>query len=318
MAAVRFLLRRLSLLLPTLVGMSIVIFLMVRLIPGDVVDTMLHGESVASPEAREALRKSLGLDDPLPLQYLSWVGSLLKGDFGVSLVTGRPVNATLGSALQITVEITLLSTIVATVIAVPLGVFAATRANTPADFATRVVSLLGLAVPDFWLATLVLLFTSTLLHWTPSIIWVPILDDPLGNLEQIWLPVAILAVFVVATTARMTRTAMLDVLSQDYVRTARAKGLGRRRVVYRHALRNALIPVMTLTGVQVATLISGATILETIFGLPGLGYTLTQAIYKRDYPVIEDAALMLALIVVLLNLVVDVLYAVVDPRINRR
>jgi peptide/nickel transport system permease protein len=204
------------------------------------------------------------------------------------------------------------------VIAIPLGVFAATRPNTRADFATRVVSLLGIAIPDFWLATLILLLTSTMFHWTPSIIWVPFTSDPLGNLGQVAIPVGILAVFVIATTTRMTRTTMLDALSQDYVRTARAKGVSGRRVVFRHALRNALIPVMTLTGVQVATLISGATILETIFGLPGLGYTLTQAIYKRDYPLIEDTALVLALIVVVLNLVVDILYAVVDPRIDQR
>jgi peptide/nickel transport system permease protein len=314
----RFVLRRLSLLVPTLIGMSVVIFLMVRLIPGDVADTLLHGESGADPAARAALRHALGLDHPLPVQYFNWVGGMFHGDFGHSLVTGRAVGGTLFSALGITLELTLIAIVVATVIAIPLGVFAARRANKASDLAVRTLTLFGLAIPDFWLATLGLLFTSVVFHWTPSVLWVPFFDDPLRNLSQIWMPATIMTLYLIATTTRMTRTTMLDVLSQDYVRTARAKGLDDRRVIYRHALRNALIPVMTLSGVQVAALLSGVTILETMFGLPGVGYTLTQATYKRDYPLIQDAALMLAVMVVLLNLVVDVLYAVVDPRINRR
>jgi len=314
----RFVLRRLLLLIPTLLGMSVVIFLMVRLIPGDVADTLLSGESGSDVQAHTALRHALGLDDPLPLQYVKWMGSVVHGDFGTSLVTGRAVAGTLLPALEITLELTIIASVVATAIAIPLGVFAARRANRPSDLAVRTVTLLGIAIPDFWLATLLLLFTSTVFHWTPSVIWVSFPEDPLGNLSQIWMPTAILTLFVIASTTRMTRTTMVDVLSQDYIRTARAKGLDDRRVIYRHALRNALIPVMTLSGVQVATLLSGVTILEVMFGLPGVGYTLTQSIYKRDYPVIQDAALMLALIVILLNLLVDVLYAVVDPRISRR
>jgi peptide/nickel transport system permease protein len=313
----RFAAHRLLSLLPTLFGMSIVIFLLVRLLPGDVSNALL-GDVVATQESRAALRHALGLDQPFPLQYVRWIGGLVHGDAGHSLITGRPVAAVLGSALPVTVELALLATIVATLIAIPLGVASATRPNSRRDFAVRTGGLLGLSIPDFWLATIVLLVTSVFFHWTPSVIWVPFFRHPVGNLEQVAIPAVILAVFMIATTMRMARTTMLEVLGQDYIRTARAKGVPRRSVVYRHALRNALIPIITVIGFQFGALLSGATILEVIFGFPGVGYTLTQAIYRRDYPVIEDAALVLAFIFLLLNLSVDILYAMIDPRIKQR
>jgi peptide/nickel transport system permease protein len=313
----RFVANRLLLLVPTLLGMSIVIFLLVRLLPGDVTNALL-GDVVATEQSRAALRHALGLDRPLPVQYFHWIGGLLRGDMGHSLITGRSVAGGLASALPITIELTVLATLVATVVAIPLGVISATRPNSRRDFAVRTGGLLGLSIPDFWLATVVLLFTSVVFHWTPAVVWIPFFEHPLGNIEQVAIPAVILSVFLIATTMRMTRTTMLEVLGQDYIRTARAKGVPRRTVVYRHALRNALMPVITVIGLQVGGLLSGATILEVIFGLPGVGYTLTQAIYRRDYPVVENAAVVLAFVFVLLNLAVDLLYTVVDPRIKQR
>jgi peptide/nickel transport system permease protein len=311
--------RRLLLVVPTLAGMSAVIFLMVRLIPGNAADTIANGGDVlASPASRKALEHELGLDQPWPVQYGKWIGGLFDGNLGHSLITGRAVSTILGGALPITVELTIFAALVATIFAIPLGVLSATRANSGTDFGIRSITLFGLSIPDFWLATLILLFTSVEFNWTPPNIWTPITHNLLRNLSEVAIPGSILAVFVLAATTRMTRTTMLDVLAQDYIRTARAKGLTTRRVVYRHALRNALVPVLSLSGVQIASLISGATILETVFGLPGVGYTLTQSIYSRDYPVIESAALMLALIVVVLNVAIDLLYGLVDPRINQR
>ncbi len=309
--------RRLLQLVPTLFGMSLLIFLMVRLLPGDVVNTLFRGESHLSPEAYAAIRKSLGLGDPGPIQYLHWVQGLVTGNLGNSLVNGVPVSGILGRALPITLELGLLAAVIATLVGIPLGVVSAARPNSPQDFAARTGGLIGLSIPEFWLATMVLLFTSLYFQWVPPVIWIPFFDDPVGNLGQIIIPASALAVYMMATVMRMTRTAMLEVLKQDYVRTARAKGVPMSRVIYRHALRNALIPVVTVIGFQVGSLMSGATILETIFGLPGIGYTLTHSIYNRDYPVVQDAALILAVIFVFINLAVDLLYGIIDPRISQ-
>jgi peptide/nickel transport system permease protein len=311
---VKFLARRLAFTLPTLFGMSVFIFVMVRLMPGNVVDVLSGGDVSATKQSRAAIARALGLDVPAPLQYFRWIVGSLHGYLGTSVLTGRPIGPTLGAAFPITAELALLALIFATLLAVPLGVYAATRANSKRDVAIRAGALVGLSVPDFWLATLTLLFTSVVFRWTPPTVWSPFWANPLRNLTQVALPAGILAVYLLSSTMRMTRASMLDVLREDYVRTARSKGLPRRGVVYRHALPNALVPVLTLTGVQAAGLISGATILETVFGLPGVGYTLTQAVFNRDYPLIESAALVLAILVVIINLLVDLLNGVVDPR----
>jgi peptide/nickel transport system permease protein len=312
-----FAIRRLLLVVPTLAGMSAVIFILVRSIPGNAADTLANGGDVVVTGAqKKALEHALGLDRSWPVQYWNWIDGIFHGNLGKSLITGRAVSQILGHALPITVELTIFAALVATIFAIPLGVISAVRANSGADFGIRTLTLFGLSIPDFWLATLVLLFTSIEFQWTPPNIWTPITHDVGKNLTEVVIPGSILAVFVLAATTRMTRTTMVEVMAQDYIRTAYAKGLSRRRVVYKHALRNALIPVLTLSGVQIASLISGATILEKVFGLPGVGYTLTQAIYSRDYPVIEAAALMLALIVVVLNVAIDLLYSLIDPRIG--
>jgi peptide/nickel transport system permease protein len=253
----------------------------------------------------------------VPVQYFTWLGQLFRGDLGTSFITGRSVGRTLASALPVTLELTLVATVLALVVGIPLGVASAAKPNGLRDLGLRGISLAGLAFPDFWLATLLLLVTSVEFHWTPPLVWAPFFSDPMTNLEEIAMPCCILAVFLLASMMRMTRTSMLEVQSQDFVRTARAKGVHPRRVRYRHTLRNALLPVASLVGVQVAALLGGATILETIFGYPGVGYTLTHAIYTRDYPVIQDSALMLAVIVVVLNLLVDLSYMVLDPRVRQ-
>jgi peptide/nickel transport system permease protein len=313
----RFVLRRLGLALPTLFGMSLLIFLMVRLIPGNAVDVLSGGDVLANEQSKEQIRKALGLDHSLPVQYFDRLGHVFRGDYGSSFITGRAVSGTLASALPVTLELTLLATVIALLIGLPLGVASSAKPNGLRDLGLRGVSLFGLAFPDFWLATVLLLAGSLWFHWTPPLIWKSFFSDPLTNLEEVALPAGILAVFLLASIMRMTRTSMLEVQKQDFVRTAYAKGLHPRRVRYRHALRNALLPVASLAGAQVAAMLGGATILETIFAYPGVGYTLTHAIYTRDYPVIQDSALMLAVIVVVLNLLVDLSYMVLDPRVRQ-
>lgn len=314
---VRYALRRLLFVVPTLVGMSILIFFMVRLLPGDVVDAMFTGEAGASAAAKQALRKALGLTDPLPVQYVKFVGGIATGALGNSLTSGEPVSTIMSRALPITLELALLAAVTATAAGVPLGVISAVRPNTALDVAARVGGLIGLSVPNFWFATLALLVTSVFLHWIPPVTWVPPWRDLPANLAQMTLPALAIGLYLMATVMRMTRTTMLEVLRQDYIRTAHAKGATSRAVMFRHALRNSLIPVITVIGFQVGTLIGGATIVEVMFGLPGMGYTLVQSIFARDYTVIEVAALFLALVFVLINLAVDVLYGFLDPRIEQ-
>lgn len=297
--------------------MSILIFAMVRLLPGDVVDAMFTADTGATAAAKEAIRRSLGLTDPLPVQYGKFIGGLVTGSLGRSLTSGEAVSAIMARAVPITAEIALLAAAAATVTGVPLGVVSAVRPNSAWDVAARVGGLVGLSVPNFWFATLALLATSVWLHWIPPVTWIPPWQDPWGNLAQMAIPVAAIAVYLLATVMRMTRASMLEVLRQDYVRTARAKGAPSKAVMFRHALRNSLIPVVTVIGFQIGTLVGGATIVEVIFGLPGMGYTLVQAIFARDYTVIEIAALFLAAVFVIVNLLVDLLYGFLDPRIEQ-
>jgi peptide/nickel transport system permease protein len=304
------------LLIPTLLGMSLFIFLMLRLLPGDVVDLMTAGQEQATDESKRKLREAFGLADPLPVQYVRWMLGLLRGDPGKSLRSGQPIGEALGQALPVTVELTLLAVLLATTIAIPLGVLSASRRDSGADFGGRVAGLIGLSVPSFWLATLTLLFTSLVFGWVPPVSWISPTIDPLGNLEQMLLPAAALAVQLMAIEMRMTRTTMLEVLGQDYVRTARAKGATERLVTYRHALRNALIPVISVIGFQIGTLMGGSAIIEVIFGLNGIGNTLIQAIFNRDYPMVQASALFLATVFVVINTSVDLLYGYLDPRIK--
>jgi peptide/nickel transport system permease protein len=312
-----YILRRVAMLVPTLIGMSIIIFLMLRLLPGDIVDIIAGADAQTDSSSRAKLRNAMGLSDPLPTQYAKWMWGLLQGDPGTSLRSGKPVAELLWKALPITFELAILSVLMATIVAIPLGVISAVRRDTGLDYSSRVFGLIGLSLPNFWIATLLLLFTSKMFGWVPSIQYVPFIEDPIGNLKQFLLPAFAVAIQLMAIIMRMTRTTMLEVLSQDYVRTARAKGLSNRIVVYRHALRNATIPVITVIGFQLGALMGTSAIIETVFGLNGIGYTLLQAIFNRDYPLVQAAVLYLAVIFVLINLAVDILYAYLDPRIKQ-
>jgi peptide/nickel transport system permease protein len=297
--------------------MSILIFLMLRLLPGDIVDIIAGSDAQTDSSARARLREAMGLSDPLWEQYVRWLWDLLQGDPGTSMRSGQPVSELLLKALPITIELALLSVLIATLVAIPLGVVSAVRRDTWMDYVSRVVGLVGLSLPNFWIATLFLLFTSKMFGWVPSISHIPFTEDPIGNLKQFALPAFAIAIQLMAIIMRMTRTTMLEVLGQDYVRTARAKGLGEGIIIFRHALRNALIPVITVIGFQLGSLLGSSAVIEVIFGMNGVGNTLLQAIFNRDYTLVQGAVLYLAIVFVLVNLAVDVLYAVLDPRINQ-
>lgn len=316
---VRYTVQRLLLAIPTLLGMSILIFLLVRLVPGDVVSAMM-GSTTSNVDvtAEHNLRVALGLTQPLPVQYWAFISGLVTGHLGNSLVTGVPVSHVLSGAISITFEIAILAAIIAILVGIPTGILSATRPNGPLDFAARVAGLLGLSIPNFWFATLALLALATFFSWTPNVIWIPFWSNPLGNLSQVVLPALAVSFYMMATVSRMTRSSLLEVLGQDYVRTAMAKGATARYTVVRHALRNALIPILTVVGFQIGYLLGGTTVIEVVFGLPGVGYTMISAIHDRDYPIIQDTAMLLAGVFVVLNLVVDLLYGLVDPRIRLR
>jgi peptide/nickel transport system permease protein len=311
-----YILRRLVLALPVLLGITVVVFLLVRLIPGDVIDAMLGTEASLRPEVREQLRKTLGLDRPLHVQYVTWLADIVRGDLGRSLRTGQPIVDNLSGKLPITLELAVLSIVMSLIIAIPLGVISALRRNSSSDFVVRLLGTAGLSLPNFWLATMLILIASRYFRWGAALIYVSPFEDLIENLKQMLLPSLALALGLTAVVMRMTRSSLLEVLSQDYIRTARAKGLLERGVLYRHALRNALLPIVTIVGIQTGHLLGGAVIIEQIFGLPGLGWFLLNAIYQRDYPAVQAGVLILAIIFVVTNLVVDLLYAILDPRIK--
>jgi peptide/nickel transport system permease protein len=289
---------------------------MVRLLPGNIVDIMFGGDATASPEARAAAAKQLGLDGSYPSQYWRWIKGIFHGDMGNSLLSNRPISEIVTAALPITLELIVFGLLIAVLIGVPLGVISAVRRNSASDYVSRVGGLVGISIPNFWLATLLLLFTSRVFHWVPPLSHVSLWKDPIGNLSEFFMPAIAISVFTLAIVMRMVRATMLEVMNLDYVRTARAKGVPRRRVLRKHALRNALIPVVTVIGFEVGVLIGGAAIVEIIFGLPGVGYVLLNAIFNRDYPVIQTATLLIATVFVVVNVLVDLVYGFLDPRIS--
>ena len=312
-----YILRRIGFAIPTLIGVSIGIFLMIRLLPGDIIDIMFSGDLTASEEVKDQAREQLGLSGSFPEQYWRWVSNIAHGEFGFSLRNQEPVSDIIFRALPITLELTFRALLSAVTVGVPLGVLSAVKRDSAHDYVSRVAGLVGVSIPSFWLATLLLLFTSRVFGWVPPLNYVSPFEDPLANLSQFILPAIAISLFTMAIVMRMVRATMLEVLGQDYVRTARAKGVDRRTVVSKHALRNALIPVVTVVGFEVGVLIGGAAIVEIIFGLPGVGYTLLQAVFNRDYPVIQAITLMIAFTFIFVNLLVDILYGVLDPRISQ-
>ncbi len=312
-----YVLKRILVTIPTLIGISVLIFMMVRLLPGDIVDVLLGADVGADPALKEQAREQLGLNGSYPEQYWRWISGIVQGDFGFSLRNQQPVSEVLLNALPITFELVFLGLLIAVVIGLPLGVLSAVKRDSRHDYAARIGGLIGVSIPNFWLATLLLLFTSRVFGWVPPLTYVPIYEDPIANLSQFILPATAISVFTLAIVMRMVRATMLEVLGQDYVRTARAKGVKQKVVISRHALRNALIPVVTVVGFEVGILMGGSAIVEIIFGLPGLGNTLLNAIFNRDYPVVQGATMLLAFIFIFANLLVDLIYGVLDPRISQ-
>jgi peptide/nickel transport system permease protein len=312
--------RRLLALLPTLVLASLIVFVTIRMIPGDVIDLMLSQNDVAADrKSREQIEQALGLHLPVAEQYLRWVGDIVwRGDLGTSLWQDAPVTQLLVARLPVTFELGLLALLFGMLFALPIGTYSALRQDTRGDYIARSFSILLLAVPSFWLATMVIVFPSIWWGWSPEVNFVRFSDDPLQNLKQMLLPAAVLGASLSAITMRLTRTMMLEVLRQDYIRTAWAKGLPQRLVVTRHALRNAMIPVVTLVGLQAPLLIGGAVIIEQIFVIPGMGLLLLDAVNQRDYPIITGVFLVVGLAVMLINLLVDLSYGLLDPKVRYR
>ncbi|MDE0449150.1 MAG: ABC transporter permease [Spirochaetaceae bacterium] len=314
-----YIIRRLLLVIPTLFLLSIIVFLTVRFIPGDVVDAMLsemQWEGGGDLD-RATLERRLGLDVPVWMQYGRWIGDMFRhGSLGRSLWRDLPVEEEILSRLPVTIELGLLAIFIGLVIALPVGIYSAVRQDTAADYLGRSVAIIGLATPNFWLAIMVLIYPTIWWGWTPPLEYTPFSEDPLGNLAGFFIPSLILGTAMAAATMRMTRTMTLEVLRQDYIRTAWSKGMAERVVIVRHTLKNALIPVVTLVGLQMPILVGGAVIMENIFALPGLGRLMLDALQSRDYPVVQGTNLFFATGVVLLNLLIDLIYPYLDPRVR--
>jgi peptide/nickel transport system permease protein len=302
--------------LPVLFGVSVLVFLMIRIIPGDIVDLMIGPELYVGAEYRAEMRAKYGLDQPIVIQYVNWAGQIVQGNFGMSLRNDEPVLGTIVRRLPITAELALLSVLLSAVVAVPLGVVSAMKRNSATDFVVRLIAMLGLSVPNFWLAAMLLLVTGVVFHWQPQLLLVPPWVDPWTNVQQMAMPVIALSLALMAIVMRMTRSSMLEVLRQEYIQTARAKGLVTSAVMVRHALKNAFIPVVTVLGVQFGVLLGGTVVIEVIFGLPGVGRLVIDAISARDYPMLQGTVLFIATMFALVNLLVDLTYAYLDPRIR--
>lgn len=315
----RYIARRVLLAIPTLIMVSLLIFALMRIVPGDAALLKVYGgeDILGDPEAYDAARQQLGLDRSYPVQYLDWIWRMLCcGDMGVSFWTKRPVAEEIVARLPVTVELAVLAMIVAVLIGIPAGVVSATYADRPIDYFARLAATIGLAIPNFWLGTMLVVFLGFWLGYSPPLGFVPFFQDPWKNLQQMYLPALTLGTAFAAASMRMCRTQMLEVLRQDYIVTARAKGLHEQAVVLRHALRNALIPVVTVTGLQLAVLLGGAVVVESVFTLPGLGTSTVLAINLRDYPQIQANALFIATLLIIANLLTDIVYAWIDPRIR--
>jgi peptide/nickel transport system permease protein len=312
----RYLLVRLYSMALTLFGLTVLVFLMLRLVPGTVVEQMIGADAVVSPQMVEQLKRFFGLDQPWYAQYARWLGGLARGDLGTSWRTGKPVVGLILERLPVTLELTVLAVGFALALGMAAGIVSAVRRGRPIDNVTRVGALLGLSVPVFWQGTMLILFFSLYLRWMPSVMWVDLWTDPVRTLTIMALPALGLGTASAASIARTTRACMLDVLRSEYIRTASAKGLASRAVVLKHALRNALIPVVTVAGLQMGILLGGTVVVEEVFTLPGVGRLVLWSIYQRDYPLTQSTILFIAVMFMTINLAVDLLYSYLDPRIR--
>ena len=313
----RYLLTRIALMVPTLVGVAVATFVLLRVAPGDIAVLHLGGEGGIVTQADiQAERARLGLDQPVWRQFLTWAGGLLHGDLGRSMWTDRPVSTEVSLRFGLSLELAILALIVSLCVALPMGTLSAVARNTPLDYAVRIFSVGGLAMPAFWLGILLILFLLILFRWSPPVSFTPLLADPLANLSQLVWPALAVGYRSAAVLARMMRSALLEVLREDFVRTARAKGLREQLVVTRHAARNAVLPVVTLAGLEFATLLGGLVVTEQVFNLNGLGKLLVDAISHRDYTMTQALVMLTATLFLVTNLVVDVGYAWLDPRVR--
>ncbi len=313
-----YIIRRLLLVIPTLIMLSVIVFLLVRFLPGDVIDAMAKDMVFTEGTIdREALEHTLGLDVPVYVQYGRWIRDIvLHGSLGESLVSRFSVKEKIVGRLPVTVQLGVMAIVIALVIALPVGIYSAIRQDTAADYLGRSVAIIGLATPNFWIALMVLLYPAIWWGWSPPLRLIPFTEDPLGNLGVFIIPSLILGTAMSAATMRMTRTMMLEVLRQDFIRTAWSKGLKEQAVVLRHAVKNALIPIVTLVGLQLPIVIGGSVIMENVFNLPGLGFLMVSALTDRDYTVVSGLNLVFGTAVVGANLVVDLLYGYLDPRVR--
>nr|WP_202384490.1 ABC transporter permease [Sphaerochaeta halotolerans] len=312
----KYIVKRLLSLIPVLIGVSLIVFFMVRLIPGSALQMYMGTQVEATPEQMEQLKRLFGEDKPIPVLYVEWVGDIMRGDFGYSLRTGRPVLPDILSRLPISLELTLYSLVLALLIGIPLGILSSLKQNTFGDFINRIIGLIGLSLPQFWLAALMVIAFSNSQGWIPMGNYVSLFENPLQNLKMFFLPSLAIGFGFAAVVMRYTRNSMLEVLQMDYVRTAKAKGLPKRKVIIIHALKNAILPVITVTGFNAGYLLGGSIVIEEVFALPGMGRLALYAINQRDYPVIQAIMLVIASLFVLVNLVTDLVYAMADPRIR--
>ena len=311
-----YILKRLLLTIPTIFSLTVIVFLLIRLLPGDVIDAMSGGELSIDEGRRKMMLDRLGLNDPIIVQYGNWMKDIFSGDLGVSLRNAQPLREVFLNALPVTLELGIIAAFIACIIGIPMGIISAIKPNTLIDVFARLLGLIGLSFPNFWLATLLLLFASLYFRWIPGLTYIPIWEDPIGNLKQMLLPSVVLSFQLMAIAMRMTRATMMEELKQDYIRTARAKGLNIKTVVNRHAMKNAMIPILTIASVQFGYLLSGSVIIEQIFGLPGIGWFFLQGLLDRDYPVVQIMALFMVCVFVFVNLFTDIAYAYLDPRIK--
>ena len=312
---VKFVSRRLIYLVPTLIGVSLIIFILMRVIPGDVAAIMLG--DYANPRDVREVTEALGLDKPVVVQYGEWVAGLLRGNPGVSIYNGKPVADELLRAIPVSAELAVLGVLFSVIVGMPLGLISAVKHDSAIDHASRLVSVLGISIPNFWLAILMLTFLSVWFNWNPPVYYRSFLDSPLANLQQMIIPTITLGMFQMALVARMTRSSLLEVLRHDYIRTARAKGLGEWAVISRHALKNAMIPVVTIVGLNFGVLLGGIVVIEQITGVPGVGRLTLQAIDRRDFAQIQLNVLFFGAIYAFSNLAVDLVYGFLDPRISQ-
>ncbi|MDP8921659.1 MAG: ABC transporter permease [Chloroflexota bacterium] len=315
----RYIARRLLLMVPTLLGVAVITFVLLRMVPGDVVQLKLAGEGGnVAPEVLEQERARLGLDRPLAQQFVEWIWGAVRLDFGLSMWTGRPIIQEILIRLELSVQLMVMATIIASVLAIPLGVLAAVKHDTWVDYAVRVFSIAGLAIPSFWLGIVLILILLITFGYSPPLTFTRLTEDPVENLSQLIWPALAVGYRYSAVVTRMTRSTLLEVMREDYVRTARAKGLGESLVVGRHALRNAFLPVVTVIGLEFAFLLGGLLVTEQVFNLNGIGKLMVEAVLRRDYTMTQALILLVAAVFVIVNFLIDLLYAWLDPRISYR